>query len=185
MMGIVYTLHALSQWREDRQSNLLDGAMPYYRCYETSDGKYMAVGCIEPQFFALMLDILDINPDEFGGQNNPKRWPAQHQHLEKLFMTKSRDDWAALFNGTDACVTPVLTYLEAPSHPQNAARGGLDEHQGRIHPAAAPKFNSTQNDINYDLAIPGAQTRRLLMDAGLNEAAIKKLIENKIVVARD
>jgi len=129
MMGIVYTLHALGQWREDRQSNLLDGAMPYYRCYETSDGKYMAVGCIEPQFFALMLDILDINPDEFGGQNNPKHWPAQHKHLETLFMTKSRDDWAALFDGTE--------------------------------------------------------TRRLLTDAGLDEAAIKNLIENKIVVARD
>jgi len=99
-------------------------------------------------------------------------------------MTKSRDDWAALFDGTDACVTPVLTYLEAPSHPQNAARGGLSEHQGRIHPAAAPKFNSSQNDVNYDLAIPGAQTRRLLTDAGFDEAAIEELIARKIVVAR-
>mgnify|MGYP000421596611 CR=1 FL=1 len=184
MMGIVYSLHALGQWCEDRQSNLLDGAMPYYRCYETQDKKYMAVGCIEPQFFALMLELLEIDPDEFGAQNNPKLWPAQHQTLETLFKTKTRDEWANIFNGTDACVTPVLTYLEAPQHPQNKARGGLQEHQGRIHPGPAPQFSHAQQEIDYDLAIPGGDTRDVLSEAGLSAEKIEALISDKIVVAR-
>ena len=185
MMGVVYSLHALGQWRTDRQSNLLDGAMPYYRCYETKDKKYMAIGCIEPQFFAIMLDILNIKPEEFGAQNDPKLWAEQHQKLETIFATKTRDEWAKLFDGTDACVTPVLTYLEAPSHPQNAARGGLSEHQGRIHPGTAPHFSSSNNEPSYELAIPGGDTRYLLTEIGMNEAAIDKLIADKTVVARD
>ena len=185
MMGIVYTLHALGQWREDRQSNLLDGAMPYYRCYETSDRKYMAVGCIEPQFFSIMLDVLEIDAEDFGAQNNPKLWQEQRQKLSALFATKTRDTWAAHFDGKDACVTPVLTYLEAPQHPQNAARGGLKEHQGRIHPGVAPQFGSSKNVPNHDIAIPGADTRKLLTEAGLDVAVIEKLIADKTVIARD
>jgi len=185
MMGIVYSLHALGQWRTDRQSNLLDGAMPYYRCYQTQDDKYMAIGCIEPQFFAIMLDILKINAEDFGAQNNPKLWPEQHKKLVAVFATKTRDEWAEIFNGTDACVTPVLTYLEAPEHPQNAARGGLSEHQGRIHPAAAPQFNSSDNTPNYDLAIPGGDTRSLLAETGMDAATIEELIANKTVFAKD
>lgn len=185
MMGIIYSLHALGQWRTDRQSNLLDGAMPYYRCYATQDAKYMAVGCIEPQFFAIMLDILGVDAEAFGAQNNPKLWAGQHEALEAIFASKSRDEWADLFNGTDACVTPVLTYLEAPAHPQNAARGGLTEHQGRIHPGMAPRFSSDDNTINHDLAIPGADTRGLLAEIGMSEHSIEALIANKTVIVRD
>lgn len=185
MMGIVYSLHALGQWRTDRQSNLLDGAMPYYRCYATQDKKYMAVGCIEPQFFTIMMDILNIDTDDFGAQNNPKLWAEQHKKLETVFAGKSRDEWAALFNGTDACVTPVLTYLEAAEHPQNAARGGLSLQEGRIHPGSAPQFRSSNNTPNYTLADPGADTRALLAQAGFDTAAIDKLIADKTVFAKD
>ncbi|MEP3891810.1 MAG: CaiB/BaiF CoA-transferase family protein [Hellea sp.] len=185
MMGIVYSLHALGQWRTDRQSNLLDGAMPYYRCYQTQDQKYMAVGCIEPQFFAIMMDILKVDTDAFGPQNNPKLWAEQHQKLEAVFASKPRDEWAALFDGTDACVTPVLTYLEAPEHPQNSARGGLAEHSGRIHPGAAPQFSSSENRPDYALADPGGDTRALLTEAGFDDAAIETLIADKTVIAKD
>lgn len=185
MMGIVYSLHALGQWRTDRQSNLLDGAMPYYRCYATQDHKYMAVGCIEPQFFKIMMDVLKIDTGDFGAQNNPKLWAEQHKKLETVFASKSRDEWAALFDGTDACVTPVLTYLEAAEHPQNSARGGLSLHEGRIHPGPAPHFMSSNNTPDYALADPGADTRALLAQAGLNAAAIDKLIADKTVFAKD
>lgn len=185
MMGIVYSLHALGQWRTDRQSNLLDGAMPYYRCYQTQDQKYMAVGCIEPQFFAIMMEILDVDTEAFGAQNNPKLWASQHEKLEAVFASKSRDEWAALFDGTDACVTPVLTYLEAPEHPQNSARGGLNEHNGRIHPGPAPRFGLSQNSPDHALADPGGDTRALLTEAGFDQAAIEALIADKTVIAKD
>lgn len=185
MMGIVYSLHALGQWRTDRQSNLLDGAMPYYRCYLTQDQKYMAVGCIEPQFFAIMMDILKVDTDDFGAQNNPKLWAGQHERLEAVFASKARDEWAALFNGTDACVTPVLTYLEAPEHPQNSARGGLSQHDGRIHPGPAPHFDSSHNTTDYSLADPGGETRSLLTEAGFDDEAIEKFIVDKTVFAKD
>jgi len=102
----------------------------------------MAAGCIEPQFFALMLSLLEIDPKDFGPQMSPKHWASQHKRLEELFSTKTRDAWADIFNGTDACVTPVLDYQEACSHPQNAARGGLKPKDGLIHPQKMPKFES-------------------------------------------
>ena len=145
----------------------------------------MAVGCIEPQFFAIMMNILKVDTESFGAQNNPKLWAEQHQKLETIFASKSRDEWAALFDGTDACVTPVLTYLEAPEHPQNSARGGLSEHNGRIHPGAAPQFSSSENNPDYALADPGGETRVLLTEAGFGDAAIEKLIADKTIAAKD
>lgn len=140
MMGIIYSLDYMKLWTEKRGSNLLDGGTPFYRCYETSDGKYMAVGCIEPQFFALMLSLLEIDANEFGFQMNPQEWPKQHQTLEQTFAQKTRDEWAKIFDGTDACVTPVLTYQEACEHPQNQARGGLNVKDGLVHPQLMPQF---------------------------------------------
>jgi len=124
MMGIVYSLDSLKMWNPKRQSNLLDGAMPFYRCYATKDDRYIAVGCIEPQFFALMLSILDIDASTFGHQHDPKEAASQHAKLEAIFASKTRDEWSDIFDGTDACVTPVLDYIEAASHKQNTARGG-------------------------------------------------------------
>jgi alpha-methylacyl-CoA racemase len=146
--------------------------MPYYRCYRTKDDKYMAVGCIEPQFFAIMLEILKIGPDEFGGQNNPKEWPAQHATLEAVFATKTRNDWAALFDGTDACVTPVLNYLEAAEHPQNKARGGLTQNGPYIHPAPTPKFQTYSQTPNNDILAANSHRDEILAELGYDEETI-------------
>jgi alpha-methylacyl-CoA racemase len=149
MMSMFHSLAGIGQGTPVRETNLLDGGMPFYRCYETSDGKYMAVGCIEPQFFALFLKLIEVDPTEFGGQMDKREHAAQHTKLEALFKTKTRDDWAEIFDGTDACTSPVLDYVEAANHPQNRARGGLDKHGMFVHSRPAPVFGG-----DYDIADP-------------------------------
>ena len=113
MLGVVHSLEAYGQWSANRHDNLLDGGAPFYRCYGTKDGKYMAVACIEPKFFAAMLDVLGIADTDYGGQYAKGSWPAQHRLLEATFSTKTREAWSTLFDGVDACVTPVLDFGEA------------------------------------------------------------------------
>lgn len=182
MMGIVHTLHGLGQWHPKRQSNLLDGAMPYYRCYETRDKKHMAIGCIEPQFFALMLQILEINPDDFGAQNDARQHPAQHAALEIVFKTKTRDEWAAIFNGTDACVTPVLTYIEAAQHPHAAARGAFTQDGLFTHPKAAPDFLNAPAQARTEMPVKGADLNVVLISAGLSQQEIKAVVNSGLVI---
>ncbi|MEE9347129.1 MAG: CaiB/BaiF CoA-transferase family protein [Robiginitomaculum sp.] len=122
MMGIVHDLDAIGLWQPERGANILDGAMPYYRCYATADNRFIAVGCIEPKFFAIMLEKLGIDPSAFGGQNDPACRLSQRAQLETIFASQTRNHWAAHFDGTDACVTPVLNYSEAACHKQNSAR---------------------------------------------------------------
>lgn len=138
MMGVVGSLAALGQWTGERQDNLIDGGAPYYRCYACADGGYVAVAPIEARFFALMLAGLDIDQSEYGDQNDRAAWARQHAMLEARFAERSRDDWAAVFDGTDACVTPVLSYEEAMDHPQNEARGLYAEAGGTRQPKVAP-----------------------------------------------
>jgi alpha-methylacyl-CoA racemase len=113
LMSFVHGMAGVGQWQPKRESNLLDGAAPFYRCYMTADGKFMAVGCIEPQFFAAMMERLPIDAEAFGAQLDFGSWARQHEMLEDVFATKTRDEWEAIFAGTDACVTPVLDYVEA------------------------------------------------------------------------
>ncbi len=140
MMGIVYSLDALGMWSEKRGSNLLDGSRPYYRCYQTKDGGYMAVGCLEPQFFAEMLRLLELDAATFGAQDNPENWPRQHKTLEQTFARQPRAHWENVFEGSDACVTPVLSYKEAPDHPHNKARRNHIVLNGLLQPSTAPRF---------------------------------------------
>jgi len=175
MMGIVHSLSAFGVWGPERESNLLDGGAPFYRCYETSDKKYMAVGCIEPQFFALMLQITGISPDDYGNQNDKKIWPKQHELLEGVFASKTRDEWAALFDGTDACITPVLDVTEAQEHPHNKARNSHVKSGSMAHPHPAPRLNSL--NYSYPAAIPsrGADTASLLRSVGCSDETVENL----------
>ena len=156
MMSVVHLLHGLKRWSTERESHLIDGGMPFYRCYVCADGRYIAVACLEPQFYALFLQILDLDPAVFGGQGDPALHPAQHARLEALFATEPRDHWAELFAGTDACVTPVLDYLEAPDHLQNRARGGLRQHGPFVHPRPAPVFDGMLR--KPDTTVPDASS---------------------------
>ena len=142
MMGMFHGLDAAGRWRVKRQSNWLDGGVPYYRCYRCADGRFMAVGCIEPAFFAEMLARLEIEAADFGPQNDAALHPAQMARLEAVFAGKTMAEWAAIFEGSEACVTPVLTYVEAGGHPHMQARNALETHAGLCHPAVTPRFES-------------------------------------------
>ena len=122
---------------------MLDTGAPYYDTYETADGKYMAGGPIEPQFYAELLRGLELDPAELPGQNDVARWPELRQILTDRFRTKTRDEWTKIFDGTDACATPVLTFAEAPENPHIAARGSLLEVDGITQHRPAPRFSRT------------------------------------------
>jgi alpha-methylacyl-CoA racemase len=141
LTGLFHALAARGLWSPQRGTNLLDGGAPFYRCYACRDGRFIAVGALEPQFHAALLAGLGLAPEDFP-QYDFAGWPAQHASLEAVFATRDRDDWAAHFAGTDGCVTPVLTLAEAPGHPHNAARGTFIG-PGAPQPAPAPRFGAT------------------------------------------
>lgn len=138
LMSLFHALAARGLWSDGRGTNLLDGGAPFYRCYACKDGGFVAVGALEPQFYAALLNGLGLAADEVP-QFDLARWPETHNRFEALFATRTRDDWAEHFSGTDACVTPVLTRREAPLHPHNAARGTFVD-QGVWQPVPAPRF---------------------------------------------
>ncbi|MEM9173118.1 MAG: CaiB/BaiF CoA-transferase family protein [Pseudomonadota bacterium] len=181
MMGVVYSLAQVNLWQTRRQANLLDGAMPFYRCYATKDDRFMAVGCIEPQFFTVMLETLNLDSTEFGGQMDPSCWPRQHQTLEELFATRSRDEWAQLFDAVDACVTPVLDYQEATTHTHADARAAYQTIKGHVHPRSFPVFASVPNEPDHSVNPPGSDSRNILESLGYDEAHITQLTERGVV----
>jgi len=183
MMTMFYSMAGIGMWTPERESNLIDGGMPYYRCYRTKDDKFMAVGCIEPQFFIEMLTKLDVNPDDYGSQNDKSRFPKQQAMLEGIYVLKTRDEWAKIFDGSDACVSPVLSYEEAPEHPQNAARGGLTKQGQFVHPRSAPVFASHPKDDPFE--IPGTNDHgdELLLELGYHADKIEQLRAQNIIQA--
>ena len=139
LTSLFHALGARGLWHEARGANLLDGGAPFYRCYTCRDGRFVAVGALEPQFYAALLEGLGVAAAE-APQFDMTGWPALHARFAEVFASRDRDEWAAHFAGTDACVTPVLTVAEAPGHPHNAARGTFVK-QGVVQPAPAPRFD--------------------------------------------
>lgn len=182
LMSFVHGMAGLGQWRTQREANLLDGAMPFYRCYLTSDGKFMAVGCIEPQFFAAMMERLPVDEDVYGRQHDCTAWAMQHELLEDVFATKTRDEWEAIFAGTDACVTPVLDYVEAASHPANASRQAFVQDGRWVHPQVTPRLATQPLATHFDVAKKGGDYADILTEAGLGEHEISQLIAAGAVV---
>ncbi len=142
--AMIYSMYNAGMWRDERGANILDGAAPYYDTYETADGKWVAIGSIEPQFYAILLDKLGLAEDaEFARQNDFALWPGLKARLEAIFLTRTRDEWCALMEDTDICFAPVLSLSEAPQHPHNVARGTFIEADGVLQPAPAPRFSAT------------------------------------------
>ena len=182
-LATIHGLLARGRWHDRRGSNILDGGAPFYRAYRCADGKHVAVGCLEPEFYASLLRVLELGEDpSFADQYDESAWPAMRASLEQLFATRSRDDWAAAFAGEDACVTPVLGLAEAASHPHNVARSTyvVDE-DGAIHPGPAPRFLGTPSAPPRPARIIGADTDDVLADAGLDAAAIAELRAQGVV----
>jgi len=144
LSAMTYTMAQAGMWRDERGVNVLDSGAPWYETYDTADGKWIAIGPIEPPFYALLLDRLGLADDPlFADQLAHDRWPAQKQRLAALFAARSREEWCALLEDTDACVAPVLSLAEAPRHPHNVARGTFIEEGGIVQPAPAPRFSAT------------------------------------------
>jgi len=168
LMGVMYGLRAAGIWSDERDANLLDGGAPFYDVYETADGKFVAIGSLEPQFYALLLDKLGLKDDPlFAAQMDRSQWPAMSEKIAAVVKTKTRDEWTALMEGTDVCFAPVLSMAEAPGHAHNAARGTFTELAGVTQPAPAPRFSRTPGAIQGPAAAPGADTEKILADWGV------------------
>jgi alpha-methylacyl-CoA racemase len=154
LMAQFSALTALGRWSERRQDNLLDGGAPFYGTYACSDGRYVSIGPIEPQFYALLREKLRLADDPlFDRQDDKAAWPRMRARLAQVLATRTRDEWAALFDGTDGCVAPVLTLAEAPAHPHLAARETFVARDGVVQPAPAPRFSRTPSAIQGSPAI--------------------------------
>jgi alpha-methylacyl-CoA racemase len=179
LSGILHGFSSLGVWREERGTNLLDTGAPFYDVYATSDGRHMAVGAIEPQFFAELVERLGIA--HLGlDQNDRERWPELRRLLGDVFRTRTREEWTKVFEGSDACVAPVLSASEAPGHPHIAARGTLVERDGLSQPAPAPRFSRTGAELGLPPCSAGAHTREALAAWGFSD--VDTLLETGAVV---
>lgn len=144
LSAMTYTMLANGMWTDAREANSLDGAAHFYGTYETADGKFVAIGSIERQFYTLLLDKLGLADDPaFAGRADPADWPALRARFAEIFRTRTRDEWCAIMEDTDICFAPVLSLTEAPHHPHNLARGTFVEANGLVQPAPAPRFLGT------------------------------------------
>lgn len=180
IMSLIHSLSASGLWTPEREANLIDGGAPFYRTYDTSDGKFMAVGAIEPQFFAALLDGLGIDAAEAAHQYDRAQWPRLSALFAAKFAADTRDTWTARFAETDACVTPVLTMAEAPDHPHNASRQTFREEDGFVQPASAPRFSGTPSEAGRGPFFAGEDTRAILSDAGYDSDQIAVLLGDGI-----
>lgn len=145
--AMILAMHNAGLWLDRRQANLLDGAAPHYTTYVCACGGHIAVGAIEPKFWRAFLDGLGLDPGALPDRDDPGQWPALRDRIAAVVATRTRDDWAAVFDGTDACVTPVLTLAEAPAHPHARARGAYVQAAGQVQPAPAPRLSRTPGAI--------------------------------------
>lgn len=174
LMTMMYTLKAMGQWNQQRGSNLLDGGAHFYDTYRCADGKYVSIGPIEPQFYALFLHTAGITDPDFAQQWDRARWPELKARVAAHLATRPRDEWCELFAGSDACVAPVLDMDEAPKHPHNQARGTFIEVGGVTQPAPAPRF-SRSTPARPVAPVPGVTDEGALAEWGFSPAAIEAL----------
>jgi alpha-methylacyl-CoA racemase len=162
-------------WTARRTANLLDGAAPFYTTYRTSDDRHMAVGALEPQFYAELLSVLGIDPGDLPPQDDREGWPEIRSALAAVFATRTRDDWAMAFSATDACVAPVLDMTEASGHPHAVSRGGFVELAGVTQPAPAPRFSATPATVDRPPPHPGEHTDWVLETLGYSQEDVGML----------
>ncbi len=181
LMAMFYGMKTQGLYNGQRGSNLLDTGAHFYDVYETSDGKYISVGAIEPQFYAILREKAGLDDPDFNQQMNFPKWPQLTDKLAAVIKTKTRDEWAEIFEGTDACVAPVLDMDEAPKHPHNVARGSFIEVDGETQPAPTPRFSRSAFDAPSPIKRPGTHTRETLLDCGFSESDVDDLIKDGAV----
>jgi alpha-methylacyl-CoA racemase len=175
LMAMFYGFKASGMWREGRRTNLLDGGAHFYDTYQCGDGRWISIGSIEPQFYALLLEKTGISDPDFKQQMNREAWPSLRERLAKVFATKTRDEWCEIMDATDVCFAPVLDLDEAPRHPHNVARNTFVEVAGVTQPAPAPRFSATPGVIAGPPPAIGAHNAEALGDWGFSAGEIDVL----------
>ena len=175
LMTLMFGLQAADRWVERRGHNLLDGGAPFYDVYETSDGKHVAVGSLEPKFYRELLRLTGLEKEKLPGQNDASAWPAMKQRMAAIFRGKTRDEWCHIMEGSEVCFAPVLSMSEAPQHPHNRHRRTLLEENGVVQPAPAPRFSRTPGAIQRPPSAPGADTETALLDWGFSAQEVQQL----------
>jgi len=173
--SMIFGLRAMGLWSDERGTNLLDTGAHFYEVYETADGGHMAVGSIEPQFYAILLEKTGLAGEDLPAQMDRSAWPAMKERMAAIFKAKTRDEWTAIFEGTDACVAPVLSLEEAAAHPHNQVRGTFTEVAGVVQPAPAPRFSRTPGAISGPPVPAGTHTEAVLTDWGFSADEVGKL----------
>lgn len=181
LTAMIHGMVAAGGWQDRRGANLLDGGCPFYGTYETSDGRYMAVGALEQQFYDAFVELLGIE-DRADARKDPARWGALREAVAARFRTRTRAEWTEVFEGTDACVAPVLSLREAPDHPHLAARATFTDVGGITQPAPAPRFSATPAAVTAGPALPGADTAAVARDwdvPGLTEPTTRATVQTE------
>ena len=178
---LMHGMIAAGLWQDRRGVNLIDTGAPFYDVYETADGRHMAVGALEPQFYAEFVRLLEPGPD-LPDRMDPTRWPELRERFAARFLTGTMAEWSAVFDGTDACVAPVVSFTEAPEHPQLAARHTFVTAGDVVQPAPAPRFSRTPAELGPPPAAAGTHTTAALADWGIADVA--DLVDAKVVIQR-
>jgi alpha-methylacyl-CoA racemase len=175
LMTAIYGLRASGVWSNQRGENILDTGAHYYEVYETKDGKHVAIGSIEAKFYEELLRLSGLKGQELPRQNDRAAWPKMKERLRALFLSKTRDEWCSIMEGSDICFAPVLSMDEAPHHPHNRHRGTFVENAGVVQPGPAPRFSRTPSKIQRPPARPGEHTEEALGDWGFSASDLDRL----------
>ena len=182
LMSGIYGLHASGRWKAERGTNFLDTGAHYYNTYETSDGKYVSVGSIEPKFYELLLERIGLAGEELPEQGDSESWPEMCEKLAAIFKTRTRDEWCEVMEGVEVCFAPVLALDEVRADPQNSARESFLELDGVVQPAPAPKFSRTIPEVQGPAPHAGEHTEEALAAWGIPAEEISALRDAGIVV---
>ena len=181
LMAFFHGFRAVGLWRDEPGTNLLDSGAPFYDVYATADGRHVAVGALEPQFYAELVRGLGLSDEDLPDQYDVGAWPVLRERFATVFATRTRDEWAEHFAGTDACVAPVLSMSESPDHPHVAARATFTTVDGVVQPSPAPRFSRTPTGAPGPVSVPGADADRLL-DWGIDQADLAALRASGAIV---
>jgi len=178
LMTMVYGFKAGGMWNDERGTNMLDTGSHFYDTYETADGKHVSIGSIEPQFYALLLKLGEIDDPDFQSQHDQSKWPELKKKIANIFKKRTRDEWCDIMLGSDVCFAPVLSVEEAPKHPHNVARKTFVEIDGITNPAPAPRFSRTKPEIQGPPPNPGEHNETALSDWGISSEDINSVKES-------
>jgi len=182
LMTMFFSWKQMNAWTNERGSNLIDGGAPFYDVYETSDGRYISIAAVEKRFYDELLDLTGLKEERLPEQNNRSGWSELRARFAEVFKKKTRDEWCAIMEGSDACFAPVLDLDECTRHPHVVAREMFVEIDGVVNPAPAPRFDRTQSEFRRLPPVPGQDGVEALQDWGFSKDEIRELKTNGTVV---